>query len=402
MPQKIRLLQLSPQFPFPQDDGGKIGIANILKEFYKCGIDVTFFCIAEKMPEKPLLDEASQYADIRVCLHSTRNTSLRIANSLLLNHSIYIRKHFHKKIKEDLFRLLKEKKFDAVHSDHSCMAPLGILAKKTQNIPLGIRLHNIEWTIWKRYSENLPKASPKRLYIEHQAYLLKKAERLLYSQADVLFPLTEPDKARALELSPNSEAIFASAGVDLDDWMPDKSIKRNTKELVLATTYQWIHNVDAVRWFITEVMPLLRSKNPDISLTLIGKNAPEWLKQYKHIGVNTVGYVNRVQPYYNRAAVNISPLFVGGGIRIKILEAMAMQLPVVASPIAAEGINASQEDGLFLANNKNEFADMITMLINNPIQAREIGTYAREFISKNFTWEKNVAIMANNYKERLS
>lgn len=401
MQKKIKLLQISPQFPFPEDDGGKIGIANILKEFSRSGIDVTFFCLSEKMPDVELIKYANEYADIRICIHSTRNSAIRILNSVILNHSIYIKKHISKQIKSELFKILKEKQFDAIHADHSCMAPLGIIAKKVQSIPLGIRLHNIEWTIWQRYAEALPLYSPKRFYIEQQSYELKRAERFLYSQADMLFPITSPDKDRALELSPNSRALIAGAGVNIDEWKPEPSFERNAKELVLATTYKWIHNVNAVRWFVHEVLPLVQKIIPDIKLTLIGKDAPEWLKRFSPLGVNCIGYVEKVQPYYNRASLNISPLFVGGGIRIKILEAMAMELPVIASPIAAEGINANESQGLFLAKNKEEFADLIIRLVMDTHLARKLGKSARKFIIDNYTWERNVAVMADYYKKLI-
>ncbi len=397
--EKLRILQLVPRFPFPADDGGKIGIANIIKEFSEQNAQVTLFSLGDEEIPQEAIDLAKQYADIILFKHNTSNTKKRIIKSLLFNHSIYIQKHINRKIKNKLKEILKSQKFDIIHADHTCMAPLALYAKKIQNIPVGLRLHNIEWLIWKRYADNLNFFSPKRFYIEYQASLLKDAEKSLINKMDINFAITENDKQRALELSPKANITVASAGVNSDEWKPDKSINRNPKELILATTYRWVHNVDAVKWFIEKVLPVIKKEIPDIKLTLIGKNPPQWLNNFQHLGVNTLGYVDKVQPYLNRANINIAPLFVGGGIRIKILEAMAMELPVVATSVSAEGINANEENGLFIADNVSQFAATIINLCLDNNTTRQIGNKAREYVLQNFSWKKNVGIMLDEYRK---
>jgi glycosyltransferase involved in cell wall biosynthesis len=138
-----------------------------------------------------------------------------------------------------------------------------------------------------------------------------------------------------------------------------------------------------------------------INLILLGKNPPDDFSSYSHIGVNVKGYVESIIPFLSSASIYIAPLFVGGGIRIKILEAMAMELPVIASPISAEGINASINDGLIIANSKEEFVKNILNLINNPTYSRELGKKAREFVMNNYTWDKSIGIIYQKYKQYL-
>jgi len=399
--EKLRILQLVPRFPFPADDGGKIGIANIIKEFSKQNAQVTLFSLGDEDIPQEAIAEAKQYADLVLVKHNTSNTKKRIVKSLLFNHSIYIQKHSSLKVKKKLKELLKTKKFDIIHSDHTCMAPLALYAKKIQSIPIGLRLHNIEWLIWKRYADNLSFFSPKRFYIEYQASLLKDAEKRLISKMDINFAITENDMQQALKLSPKANIIVASAGVNSDEWKPDDNIERNPSELILATTYRWIHNVDALKWFIAKVLPIVKNEISDVKLTLIGKNPPQWLNSFEHLGINTLGYVDKVQPYLNRANIYIAPLFVGGGIRIKILEAMAMELPVVATSVSAEGINANEENGLYIADNVSEFAETIINLFSDENTTRLAGKKAREFVQQNFSWKKNVGIMLDEYRKLL-
>ncbi|OGU13502.1 MAG: hypothetical protein A2X61_06535 [Ignavibacteria bacterium GWB2_35_12] len=401
MAKKIRILQIAPRFPFPADDGGKIGIANILKEFSNQGAEVTFFSFQDNIRNKvtpEALEEGKNYADIKLLEHSTKNSFYRIIKTFVNYQSIYIEKHINEKILNYISKLIQEKKFDVVHADHSCMARLALFVKKTSNIPAGLRLHNIEWVIWKRYAENLKRYNPKRLYVEQQTYFLRNEETKIYSKMDVCFPITEPDKQRAMELAPEGNYVVASAGVNPDEWKSSPDINRNPNQLILATTYQWIHNIEALKWFIEQVMPDLRKINPDITLNLIGKGQPKWLSKYSGIGVKPLGYVAQVQPYLNESAIYIAPLFVGGGIRIKILEAMAMELPVVATPLAAEGINAKPEDGLILSEDKDSFIKNILFLIKNPLYTKSLGKNARKFITREFSWKKNVEIMLNEYR----
>ncbi|MFC2130344.1 glycosyltransferase family 4 protein [Bacteroidota bacterium] len=399
--EKLSILQLVPRFPFPLDDGGKIGIANIYREFAEQGAEITLFSLGDEKISDEALNEAKKYGDVILFNHNTDNTFRRILKSILFNNSIYLNKHISAGIKKRLKEVLNIKKIDVVHADHSCMAPLALFIKSIQNIPVGLRLHNIEWLIWKRYADSLSPLSPKRLYINQQANLLKNAESEIYNNMDVCFAITEPDRQRALELSPNANVVVASAGVNPEEWQPDDSVSRNPHELILATTYHWRHNVNALKWFIKDVLPLIKKEIPGIKLTLIGKETPDWLNQYPDTGLNVVGYVDKVQPYYNKAAINIAPLFVGGGIRIKILEAMAMELPVVASAVAAEGINAKPGNGLFFADTKEIFAKSIIELCNNPAKARKTGQAAREYVLKEYSWKQNVGIMLREYKKLI-
>jgi len=400
--EKLKILQIAPKFPFPIDDGGKISIANILKEFALQGCEVTFFVYNNEKLDESAIDEAKRYSNLIICKHSTKNTMFRIAKAVFKSKSLIMDKHISKKVIKKLDEVIAGCEFDIIHCDHSYMAPLGLHVKKITGKPVGLRLHNLEWRIWSRYAEHLPAYHPKRLFVERQARLLKAEETELMSRVDVCFTITDIEKKMALAMSPNSNLVVAGAGVQADEWTPyDGSLKRNPYEMIHATTYRWVHNVDAIKWFIHDVLPKVRAKFPSAVLTLIGKDAPDWLYDYKDKGVNVIGYVEKVQPYLNMASVYVAPLFVGGGIRIKILEAMAMQLPVVASTVSAEGIKAGETDGLVIADSAQEFAEKIEYFFRNKDKVRMAGAAARKYILKEHSWSKNVAIMLTEYDNIL-
>jgi len=396
---KIKILQLSPQFPFPMDDGGKISIGNLTKQFSNFGADITLFCYSNNTIANDLLEQAKKYCKIEIYQHSTKNTIYRILKSIIFNQSIYLSKHIDKKIQTKLKQILSKEQFDIIHTDHTCMAPLAFYAQSLTNIPIGLRLHNIEWIIWKRYSQNIKSNLLKRHYINNQAEILKIKEKEFIEKSDVTFTISDIDLSRAKEIAPKANIYSAPAGVDLEYWKPLEHIERNNKELIIATTYKWIHNVDALKWFLDFVFPLVMKVFPDIQLTLLGKDPPTWLKHYYPQNLNVIGYVEDVRTYLNRANIYIAPLFVGSGIRIKILEAMAMELPVIATTVSAEGIKATSSDGLFICDEPVAFANTIVQLIKTNSQTRELGKSARNFINEHFIWENTVKFILHEYSK---
>lgn len=397
----MKILQLAPRVPFPEDDGGKIGMANITKELANLGAEVTLLFFYENEQDLNIPEYAHKYANIVPVYHDTSNSIPRILRSTLLGRSIYVDKHNSKFVKQFINHHLIDNKYDIIHCDHTGMAGLGLYCQEILKCPIGLRLHNIEWTIWQRYYESLSTADPRYYYVSRQAKVLKKYESEVIGKMDINFAITDEDLNRALEMNSTANVIIASAGVNLNQWKPDENITRNPDELIHATVYKWRHNIKAVYWFIEEVMPLINSENPYIRLKLLGKNAPEALRNYSK-NVDLEGYVETVQPYLNKAGIYIAPLFVGGGIRIKILEAMAMELPVVASSIAAEGIKAGENEGLFIADNKKEFAKHILRLNRDNHLRIESGKAARKFIEKHHTWYRNVKIMYDEYLKLLN
>ncbi len=398
---KLEILQLSPQFPFPMTDGGKIGIANIFKEYVALGHNVTFCAYSGKEIERRYIEEASQFGDIRIIKHSTGNTPARILSSLFIKASLYTSKHYDKELLPQFDKIISEKHFDVIHCDHSAMMPIALYLKRKYSIPIALRLHNIEWTIWDRYASVLPNWHPKKWFINSQSNKLKRDEIKYYSIADVCFAITEEDKKRAQAMTTKANVCIATAGVNLNEWKPDKEINKSEHTLVLATNYDWVHNVDGVIWFIENVFPIVKKEYPAAKLQLIGKNPPERLKEYNGNGVVVLGFVPSVKEFLSSANVYIAPLFVGGGIRIKILEAMAMQLPVVATPVSAEGIKATEEDGLYVSCDANKNAEYICNLLADKHLALQKGQLARKFIEEYHTWKKSVSIMADEIQKIL-
>lgn len=396
----MKILQLIPQFILPATDGGKIGIFNIIKEFSKYS-NIELIIFTNHLPEEEYINELKEYANIHFIVEDISNSSNNIIKSILHNKSVYLDKFYNQKILNQIDKIIENIEFDIIHADHTSMAQIAEYIAKKKNKKFGLRLHNIEYMIWERYAKDLPIFDPKKIIIKYQSGLLKKEEARLISESAISFPITNKDKSIANELSPNSKMIVASAGVDAAKLKRSK-VERNPYQLVIATTYNWVHNVNGLIWFIENVLSKVKEKIPNISLKLFGKNLPDSLKKYGHLGVEAIGFVDDIGIELSKASIYISPLFVGSGIRIKVLEALAYELPVISTSISAEGIEIHEENGLFISDDVETQASKIIALINNPQLINTIGERARNAVLEKYTWESNVKLMIDEYQKIIN
>lgn len=396
----MNILQLSPQCPYPKSDGGKIGIASILEHLSSYNdVQITFAFFTEKPinEEQQLLLQQAAHRFVEIP-HSTKNTFSRIVHSVITNKCLYLEKHQSDLAISVLSEIMEEEKIQIIHVDHSAMMPLALELQAKHPCKIGYRLHNIEWLLWYRYAESIPEKEFKRRYLFNQAKLLKAAETTFIRKADILFPISTVDLQRANELC-QSNAVVISAGVMIEYWKTSKKIEKNPT-IVLATTYDWIPNRDGLVWFLKEVFPLILEKIPSIQLQLFGKNAEKHCTSTQNISV--IGYVDDVREYIQSASVSICPLFVGSGIRIKILESLAAGTVVVSTSVGAEGIDATEQDGLFVTDDAKQFARYCIELVVNSQKSSHLGKKAQSYTEQYWKWSTQIKKMYTAYTSLLN
>lgn len=387
----MNILQISPQFPFPLSDGGKISISNLTKALVEQGCSVHCVCLTTIAISRQQLQKYESYTGA-IChpiLHDTTNSLSAILQSIVDVHTpLYIRKHRSSQIVRHIENLCKTTSFDAIICDHTAMAEIGLLIAEQHGIPCILRMHNIEHIIWKRYAERLAWYDPRSLYVKSQAKKLCNKESEFCMKADYSAMITLHDVDVITALNHSVKATCIPVGVDLNHFIPQPTINRIPNRMIHATTYDWIHNTEALDWFIQEVLPNVYERH-NAELHLYGKHMPDRYASESVPGLKGHGFIEDLNTAYAHAGIYIAPLFVGGGIRIKILEAMSAGLPVIASPIAAEGIEANREDGLIRCNNATEFVKEISQLIEQPEMAHSLGMKGRAYIAKYHSWESS-------------
>ena len=185
-----------------------------------------------------------------------------------------------------------------------------------------------------------------------------------------------------------SEVFDVPTGVDVDFFTPSGREQLDRYNVVFTGSMDWLPNEDAIRYFTDQILPIIRGSIPELSLTVVGRNPyPGLLELSKRDpAVIVTGRVEDVRPYMDRAAAYVVPLRIGGGTRLKIFEAMAMEKAIVSTTIGAEGLPVSNGNELRIADTPEAFASAVVELLQAPEQASAMGQRAGQIVREKFGW----------------
>jgi glycosyltransferase involved in cell wall biosynthesis len=249
--------------------------------------------------------------------------------------------------------------------------------------------HNCEYLLQKRaFLTDLaaPARWPGAAYSFVQWRRLRRYEALVCRRADRVLAVSEADAAALQALVPGLQATVVPNGIDAQAYSNFQPPTSNT--LVFTGTMDFRPNVDAVLWFARHVLPRVRADVPDVRLFVVGQRPHRRLDVLRRDrAVVLTGWVEDVRPYIAQAAVCVAPLRIGGGTRLKLLEAMAMGRPVVATRLGAEGYPLTDGRELLLADTPADFAARVVALLRCPERGAALGRAARAFVEERYDWQ---------------
>jgi glycosyltransferase involved in cell wall biosynthesis len=275
-------------------------------------------------------------------------------------------------------------RFDVVHADQLNMA------QYAERVPGAARIldaHNALWVVCKRLWETM-RPGPKKWMLGRDWRLLQRYEGRICRTFDAVLAVSEPDKA-GLEEAAGDAANITVIPIAIDTqevtWLarrPDAS------RIVHIGTMFWPPNIDGVLWFLREVWPLIRAQRPDAAFDAVGANPPP---QIVGCGANTTGvhvngHVADTTPILERAAVMVVPLRAGGGIRVKILTALAQGIPVVSTSLGAEGIAVTPGQNILVADTPAAFAAAVLRLLDSPEYGARLAADGRRLVEARYDY----------------
>jgi glycosyltransferase involved in cell wall biosynthesis len=248
--------------------------------------------------------------------------------------------------------------------------------------------HNVESIIWKRHAEHA-RTFLIKMYFQGQYDRMQQYERRVCQTVKRIVAVSGAD-AHAMQSLYGVRGVAAvPTGVDLDYFAARPKSTQPSTDLVFLGSMDWRPNIDAVRWFATDILPLIRRRLPECSLTVVGRHPTAEILRLAEADdrIHVTGTVDDVRPYLWDSAVSIVPLRIGGGTRLKIYESMAAKIPVVSTTTGAEGLDVRDGENIALADSPQAFAERCLALLNDAEARRKQSQAAWEMVSACYSWE---------------
>lgn len=387
----MKLLFLSQRFLLPMDTGGKIRTGNILQQLSK-EHEITLISNVEHPKDTPYLPEMERFCKtfIPVPWKETPKYSARFFFLLALRmfspYPVNVLNDYSRRLRKTVEETSQKENFDAAVCDFVQSA---LMFKNIDHLRTILFQHNVESQIMTRHVEQSTHPAMKLFWRLQQRKMLwfeKKACR----RFDAVIAVSEQDKITFESLYGLDNVKTIPTGVDVDFFAPDSETPAKANSISFCGSMDWLPNEDAMIFFIKEVLPLIKEKKPDASLTIIGRNPSSNLKNLLKTRPEVVltGWVEDTRPYIAESQVVIAPIRIGGGTRMKIYEAMSMGKAVVSTSVGAEGLPVVEGENIFIEDEPVRFTESILRLLDNQEQREAIEKNAVQFVRKHFTWER--------------
>ena len=316
--------------------------------------------------------------------------------NLFTRKSYHVERFISKEFQNRLVEVLEKEHFDVVQLEMLYMAPYVATIREHSKAMVVLRAHNVEHKIWERMAKET-KFFIKRWYINHLAKTLRNYELDAIETVDGIAAITRKDAAFFRKYC-SKPVVDIPYGVYPEEFTPKSEIEGKPKFYHIGSM-NWMPNEEGIRWFIDEVLPKTVEKVSDFIYHLAGRNMPEWLTNLDNPNVDVIGEVPDAKEFVSNHDVAIVPLLSGSGIRIKIIESMAMGKTVITTRVGAEGILYDEEVNIIIAENKAKMVEAIRSINENPQIAVKIGEAARKLVEETYDNRKIISRLLMFYEQ---
>ncbi len=379
----MKVLQISHKPPLPVVDGGCIAINTISSGLLKNDIDLKI--LTASTHKHPFLEESypedfKRKTEIEGIFVDTRINIIDAFSALVTADSYNVNRFFSPDFNKRLIELLKED-FDVVHLESLFMTPYIQTIRQFSKAKVLLRSHNLEHLIWERLANSTGNKA-KKIYLKHLAVKLKKYEQRTINEVDGIAAISFEDTKRYQDLKIKSPLITVPFGVNLEEYNAQISIPENTINLFHIGAMNWGPNVEGINWLLDEIWPKLSELK--INLHLAGREMSESYKALESDQIKIHGEVENAIEFMSKYDIMVVPLLSGSGMRIKIIEGMALGKTVISTSIGAEGINYTDGENIIICDELDDFYKQLKRLKENPSEIQRIGSNARRLVESKY------------------
>jgi len=384
----LKILHIVKKMPFPLKDGEAIANYNLSLALHDsgCHIDLLAMNTAKHYVNH---DEArknlSQYEKIDIIDIDTQLSISGLLKSFMRKSSYHIDRFEKDEVADAIARMIQRSEYDIIQLESIYTAPYIEVIRKHSSAKIVLRAHNVEHQIWQRLAQQ-EKNPLKKVAMKSLARRLKAYELDAIKQVEVLTTVSSLDKDYFNKYSSTTKTIYHPIGIDTANYKRNSASANSQIIIGFIGSMDWRPNIEGVEWFLAEVWPAIIGLYPDMGFHIAGRNmTAQQIQRYEQgTSVTAVGEVEDALDFMNACHVLITPLFSGSGMRVKIIEAMALAKPVVTTSIGVEGIDAAQGVEVLIANTATDFIRSLKELLDQPAYREEIGLSAKSFVLKNF------------------
>ena len=391
----IKVLYLSAKPPYPKVDGGTVAQYTLCKNIVSANSDIHIITFSTfKHPFPDFFPEKWKMENVSI------NTSIKTKEAFknLMSKTSYILERYKSDTRIFMLKeLAKTEKFDIIQIDHIYAGADIDIIKNIFDCPIVVRTHNVEHKIWEEKAQN-EKNIAKKKYLQVQAKRLKNEELNILKKANSVLCISEDDQAVFKKLIPEQKFIYFPVGLEIEQNAVDKNMDLNKAYFIGA--FDWEPNVEGLMSFIEKNWESVLEKHPDFKLHVAGRKMPESLINTSIKNIIFEGEVKSVDNFLADKSIFIAPIKSGGGVKIKVLEAMSKGKLVIASPQAVRGINIKKDvHYLDMGENFENFTQVLSKLNQNI--AFEISNNAKIFASENYSMKKTSEMLLKTYQKLI-
>lgn len=402
----MNILWLNANLLLPLDKGGKLRTWHLMRHLARRH-DITYLSFHDPGD----LDAASRQGMTEVCRRletvprrDAAKGTLRFyadAARFIVDPVPYgVAKYRSSAYRTRLAALLREERYDAIVCDF--LVPLVNMPDRLP-CPSILFTHNVEAEIWRRHAENAANPLSRRLLRDQWRRMLRFEGNAL-SRFDLVLAVSEADRQTFQQLYPSSlkhPVHVVQTGVDTAYFAPAAAgaPAGGPRHMVFTGSMDWLPNEDGMTYFVREILPRIRSLEPQATLSIIGRSPTPAVRRLADVpGVEVTGRVDDVRPHIEAGAVYVVPLRIGGGTRLKIFEAMSMAKAVVSTTIGAEGLPVTAGQDIVIADDPERFAQAVVGLFRDEETRRRLEGAARRLVVDHYDW----AAVAGDFEAALA
>ena len=387
---RLRVLAIDEEVPFPPNTGKRIRTWNLLKRL-AIRHDITLLCYGR--------ERGHEFDVVRQCGIGLRLVDplpelggLPLYGRLLLNlispYPYSVEKHYTQRFQKEVDALLASGEFDLLHCEWT---PYARYRNGGSHVASVLATHNIESQIWKRRADNEGSVVA-RTFFRMQARKMETFESNNLPRMSLVTAVSPEDAHRTAGWT-QRDCMLVENGVDLEQFRPAGT--GESSELLFLGSLDWFPNRDAVEYMVQQIFPLIRTAIPNARLRVVGRRPPkDFVRRIAAVrGVEVLGEVDDVRPHIKRAGAIVVPLRVGGGSRIKILEALAMAKAVVSTRVGAEGLAVKDGQSILLADDPQGFAARVQQLMASEEERSRLGKNGRDLVEQRYSWDDCAAAL---------